>query len=233
MDSSSEKYCFGNSGDRDKVLAKLSMILVPSDKVSSDEDCLVVQMQEHRRELIQRYVLMTYPETKINFSSGEMRQEPCKLKIEKERSRVKNRSVISANPQDINFSQSTSTLAQNEVFLIETIKEFELLIDQESIKGVCQYIKPDRYEITLKLKKVPRTLVNVVSGSTMIVTTPPEDQETFELVTTLQLQRGERVNVGEVVQKTRKKDRDLNLDPSLKNEHENNKLQETAYLSIQ
>ena len=142
--------------------------------------------------------------------------------------------MAQASTQDLTLSQSSSSTDQKEIFLIETLREFELRIDQESIQGICQYIKPERYEITLKLKRALKPLVNnAPSSSISTVTTPPVDQETFELVTTLQLQRGEKMNIGEVIQKTKNKNRDLNLNPSLKAKSEDYELKEAAYLSIQ
>jgi hypothetical protein len=87
---------------------KLLPILIATDFVSENEDCLWVQMKEHRRELIQRYILVTHPNTKISFSSAEIRRDLCQLKVEKKRTTQNERITVGANAKEIIASQSTS-----------------------------------------------------------------------------------------------------------------------------
>ena len=82
---SSEKYCFSSKFQALTAKQKFRAIQVGSDIVTSDENCLIIQMKPHRREMIQRYLLSSIPGTRVAFSSAEIRREPCLLKVEKEK----------------------------------------------------------------------------------------------------------------------------------------------------
>ena len=231
METSSEKYCFGTTERAVLAKEKLFRILLPSDKVTSDEDCLIVMMSEHRRELIQKYILSVAPDMKITFSSAEIKKDPCHLKVEKKGSGNQENSSIDASALEVKVSQTYKAKEKSEIYYIQTLKEFELQFDLNSIIGICRSITPERYEITLKLKKSIQPLSPALPAN--IIQSPPPEQEHFEIITTLQLQRGESINVGEVINENKKKNKEINLSPSLRIEEEHKQVKETVFLSIQ
>jgi len=233
-DTESEKYCFANVAQRIQAKQKISAILVPSDVVTDDENCLVIQMRPHRRELIQRFVLASYPSSRISFSSADVRRDPCRLKVEKEKSQNENNSTIQlSNTPSINHTHSTAV--GNETIEIETIKDFELSVDQSEIKGTCRYITPNRYEISLSVLKKAKPLIptELPPGTIVVVNHPLPDQDTSTLHTQIQLSRGERINIGNVIKQLNNKDSDVNINPSLKLEENDKKAAEKVFLSIQ
>ena len=84
-----ETYCFSSEMVRARVEKKLSSILVNSDKVEAESNCLTVQMRPHRRELLQSYTRKLDPDMNVTFSSAEIKREPCRLQVEKIRT-IKN-----------------------------------------------------------------------------------------------------------------------------------------------
>jgi hypothetical protein len=232
---SSARYCF-NSPQRAQVARqKLEMILVPSDVINTDGNCLVVQMRPHRYDLIQRYTLATFPDVTIAFSSEDVQREPCRLKVEK----VKERSTDDLN---IEFSKQQNqmikveTKAQaNEVIEIETIKEFEITVDQDQVLGTCRLVTPTRYNIQIEIKKNPKPIIpqGLPPGSIVIMNQRPSDQETSSIKSELQLNKGERVNVGEIVKKLKDKDRTLDIKPQVNLESGQQSVTEKVFLSLQ
>lgn len=232
-DMSSEKYCFSSS----MLVAqkKLAAIQVPSDVVTVDENCLVVQMRPHRRELIQRYILSSVPGASVVFSSEDLRREPCKLKVEKIKKKTSDSTNIGFNNQIPTASQTETSGTQNETMDIQTLKDFELTVDQSQIRGTCKYINQNRYEIALEVRKNLKPIVPVVlpPGSVVVANPPPADQETGVLQTQIQLSRGERIDLGGVVKKADGKNHTVDIKPELKLETSDQDSSEKVFLSLQ
>lgn len=203
-----EEYCYSSSSQMKASSKRLKFILLPVDKIEENDDCLTVSTPSHRRELLQNYARKLDPSVQVRFSSVESKRDPCNIKVEK---------VKSAQSQSISGSVNTQLIAhasgeksdQNmtEVMSIRTDKDFELTVNQDSITGSCKAINADRYSIELVVKKVaeplypglPPNSVVVVSGAQL-----PPDQETSHLATTLQLNRGEKIEIGSIIKDLKK-----------------------------
>lgn len=233
-DMSSEKYCFTSVNQSLIAKQKFGGLQVPSDVVTSDEHCLMIQMRPHRRELIQRYMLSTFPGVSISFSSEEIKREHCILKVEKVKNKNSDNTEAGFN-QGITLNQSNSTSDGSETMTIQTLKDFELSVDQDQIKGTCRYITPSRYEITIEVRKNIKPIVPVVlpPGQVVVTNQPPADQETSSLETQLQLNKGERIEIGEIVKKLKNKDNNININPSLNIETSSQNSVEKVFLSLQ
>ncbi len=232
-DMASEKYCFPSSPQ--VAQKKFAAIQVPSDVVTIDENCLVIQMRPHRRELIQRYMLSSIPGTSIAFSSEEVRREPCKLKVEKIRKKNSESVNVGYSNQLPTISEANPNGSQTETMEIQTQKDFELTVDQSQIKGSCRFINQNRYEIAIEVRKNLKPIVPVAlpPGSIVVVNQLPPDQETSALQTQLQLSRGERVDLGGVIRNLEGKKRDVNINPSLNIETSDQDSSEKVFLSLQ
>jgi hypothetical protein len=230
-DMSSEKYCF--SIPPQIARQKLSAIQVPSDVVSEDGNCLVVQMRPHRRELIQKYMLSAIPGASVNFSSAEIKSQPCKLKVEKEKTKITEQTDVALNQFP---AAATTKIEKNgsEDIQIETLGAFELTVDQDQVKGNCRFIHSDRYEITLEVRKnlKPIIPVELPPGAIVIVNQVPTDQETSVLKTQVQLRRGEKIEVGSVLKKANVKDQQVEINPNLIIETESQHTSEKVFLSL-
>lgn len=227
-----EKYCFSSIPRMERAYSELLPITLPTDQVLKKMNCLLVATKPHRRELFQKYLRSVDPSFKISFSSAETTRDPCLLKIEKIKvSQAKKQSgELSEQPT---FQVSNAQGKGNEVFHVKTLRDFHLSVDQDSIQGECRYITPDRYEITLRVKKEAKPLMPPVpAGSVVIITTPPPDQKTMNLETQLQLQRGNRIEIGSIV--TKLKDDNHEIDASRKAEmiEQNINATEKVFLSL-
>lgn len=234
-DMASERYCFSSTARAQVAKQKVEMIAVPSDVVNLDEQCLVVQMRPHRRELIQRYIVSTFPEANVSFSSAEVKRDPCRLKVEKEKMRTTDDLNIEFGKQQGQVIKVESKAQGNEVMEIETIKDFELTVDQDQIKGTCRAITPLRYSIEIEIRKNPKPIIPVglPPGSIVIVNQPPPAQETSVIKTEVQLERGERLNVGEIVKQLKDKDHTLDIKPNVSVGDGQQNITEKVFLSIQ
>jgi len=229
-DPASEKYCFGSPHESAIAREKFKAIQVPSDQLTMDGRCFTIQMSEHRHELIQRFMRSSFPGVSISFSSEDVRRDPCELKVEKEKNKEQNGTEISLN----GLNQSTSTMNGSDVLKIQTLKDFQLTVDQDEIKGRCRFINPNRYEISLEVRKNPKPLVptTLPPGTIVVVNNPPPDQETSTLSTTIQLNRGERIEIGSIVKDLRNKGHDVSISPELKVESSSQNGSEKVFLSV-
>lgn len=198
-----EEYCFANAPKMKEVSARLKFILVPVDKLQENANCFTIATPPHRRELIQGYVRRIEPAVQIGFSSVEIKREPCEIKVEKQKAGRAQTTQGDVNTSLIPSASTEQVIQQrNDVTTIQTLKEFELTVNQDTIKGECRVINSNRYEITIEVKKEARPLIPPVPPGTVIVIPDaqiPKEQETSRLQTTLQLNRGERIELGGVV----------------------------------
>jgi hypothetical protein len=233
-DMASEKYCFPSVSQGQAARHKLAGILVPSDIVTTDENCLVIQMRPHRRELIQRFILSSFPGTSVAFSSEDQRRESCQLKVEKEGVKTSQKTTFGVN-QGLTIGQNNSSGSTTETMQIKTLKDFVLTVDQDEIKGSCRYLNPNRYEITIEVRKNPRPTIpeGLPQGSIDVLNQPPPDQETMFLKTQLQLSRGERIEIGGILKGLKKNNHQGSIKPSIKIEAQQGSRSEKVFLSLQ
>lgn len=207
-----ETYCFDSASSRTRAETKLSSIFVNSDKLQSENNCLTIQMRPHRRELLQNFARNIDPGMTVTFSSAEIRREPCKLQVEKIRNNRKNDTrVVVTNFPAATTSQVTDT--SKDVMQIQTLDKFSFTVSQDAIEGNCRYITQDRYEITINARRDPRPIVppNLPPGSIVVIPTPPVDQKTLNVSTSLQLNRGDRIEIGGIVRELRNKEQGVDL----------------------
>jgi hypothetical protein len=203
QDQSVEEYCFSSIPKMKEVSARLKFILVPVDKTQEDKNCFTVITPRHRRELIQQYVKRLEPSVNVGFSSAEIKTEPCRIKVEKIRLNSKQGVNAGLFPeQPISLQADQSSESAKDVTTIQTIKEFELTVNQDVVKGECRVINSIRYEISLEIRRDPQPLTPPVPTGTTVPsmeTQKIKTQETSSLQTTIQLNAGETIEMGSVV----------------------------------
>jgi hypothetical protein len=233
-ETATEKFCF-SSTDIMAVRKKLTMIEVSSDSISVDGKCLVAVMKTHRRELIQKYLLSNFQDMSIAFSSENLRKESCKLRIEKEKVKQGDDLDINLNRDKLQVTLDENRGHATEEIQIQTIRDFQLSINQDEIFGKCTPLSPDRYIIALEIKKNPKPLVdqNLPPGSVIIMDRPAPDQETMLLKTEIRLSRGERINIGNIVKNLKTDNAAANSSPSGTAKAQDQKQSEMVFLSLQ
>jgi hypothetical protein len=231
-DYSIEEYCYSSPSRMQQVNQKSKIIFVPSDVVTMDGPCMTVKARSHRRELIQSFLRNVDPSVNIKFSSAENKRPPCNMKVEK---------IKQVNRQnlDIKLEQSGTVSAGQQmtevkdVSSISTLSDFELSVNQNTIKGQCRFITPERYEITIEVRKDLTPIYPPVAvGTTPVVTTPLPDQETSKLVTTLQIEKGQRIELGSIVKDLKNKSNKVDINSTITHTEIDDTNSESVYLSL-
>lgn len=236
IDNAIEEYCFSSSSQMKSVASRLKFILVPADKVQEESNCLTVSTPAHRRELIQNYVRRLEPNVSIKFSSAEIKKDPCHIKVE----RIKNvNSDTQAGGINTRLNPTANgtkvTQTSSEVSKIQTLKEFELTVNQSVVKGECKAINSTRYDITIEVRKDAAPLLPPVPPGTILVIPDaqiPKPQETSKLVTTLQLTQGEVIELGSVVKNLQNDGKKIDINSEATIEMTAGTSVEKVYLSI-
>lgn len=229
---SAEQYCFKSPQESLRTSQNLRAITIPSDVLTPQAECFTVKMLPHRRELIQSYVRRISSDVQISFSSSEVTHPPCQLKVEKIRSG--HSQEMNAQVNSYPGAELTSTKqSEKDEMSIQTLKNFELNISQQVIKGECRYINADRYEITLEVRKDPLPLPQVPPGTILIQNAPQPDQKTSMLQTTLQLQRGSRIEIGGIVREMKNKDQQIDVSPAGEIKTNEAQFSEQVFLTLQ
>jgi hypothetical protein len=218
---------------------QLRFILVPSDNVQENNLCMIINTPIHRRELIQNYIKRLAPEVQIQFSSAELKREPCQLKIEKIKISQKNTQdgsiVFDSGSVSINSESGNSVQNTAETITIQTMKDFEMVVNLDSIRGECRVISGGRYEIKLEIKKKPLP-INPSPSSTLTPLNPnPEalkDQTTSMLQTTIELNSGEKIELGSIVKNLKKESQNIDLNSTAKAQDSSENESEMFFLSI-
>lgn len=209
-----ETYCFSSEETRIRVEKRLSSMLVPSDSLTSEKNCLTLQMRPHRRELLQSYTYNLDPGMRVSYSSAEIKREACTLKVEKIRTlKKKNTNVNVSSFPDATEGQQTESA--KDVMQIQTLDKFSFVVAQDAIEGQCKYINKDLYEITISARRDPKPIVppNLPPGTIVLLPEKPDDQKTLSVTTTVQLTRGSQIEMGSLVKDLRKKAHDVSIKP--------------------
>jgi hypothetical protein len=236
-DPAIEEYCFSSVGKMKEVSARLKFILVPADKTQEDQNCFTVSTPVHRRELIQNYIRRLEPAVQIGFSSAEIRRPPCNIRVEKIKTRTQ-QSIGGGLSTGLIPSAGTNqaTGESKDVTTIQTLKEFELTVNQDVVKGECRAINPSRYEISLEVRKDAIPLLPPIPPGTIVVVPDaqiPKVQETSRLQTTLQLNSGQRIEIGSVVKNLKDDASSLDINSGAAIEKTTGTQHEKVFLSIE
>jgi hypothetical protein len=172
---------------------------------------------------------------KIQFSSAELRKEICELKVEKIKTLSSKETDVSLGDRgSVGATQNTSE--SKDTSQVKTMGDFELTVNQDVIKGQCRFITANRYDIDLEVRKDAKPyLPGLAPGTTVIVTnpTPPPDQETSKLTTSLQLLKGERIEIGSIIKDLQNKKTQVSISPEVLHDERVGMSQEKVFLSIE
>lgn len=232
-----ETYCFPSANESQKAQESAKYLLLPQDKIEVKGECFSVFASETRRELTQKYLLSSYPRMKVSFSSAErLMNEVCDLQVEKTKMGKKANHHIQIGNSGLAGSQhSTESLQEKSYIKAMSGHPFELLVDQHKMAGKCRYITSDRYEIEFSMQFIPKPIISgLPEGATVIVTNPPlpQDQTGTSLSTTVQLMRGQMIEVGSIAKKLNDQGSSISLIPQFGLEKTEHDSQEKIYLMI-
>lgn len=234
-DITSEKYCFSSTEEFLIAQKKISTLQVPSDSVVKDENCIMFHMKSHRFELIHRYITTNFPNVSIPFSSAAQRTDPCLLQVEKIKEK-KSENLEASAGQVVSANQEDTSAKDTEISQIQTLKEFELTLDQNQIKGECRFINSSRYEITIKVAKNPKPVlpVSIVNGvMVQPAQNPPPNQETMNLQTQIQINKGEKIEIGSIVKKIQNEENLKDVQTGIDYKTNEGQVTEKIFLSLQ
>lgn len=233
-EQSVEKYCAVTSTESEFILRDLTPLLLPSEEITKQENCLILKLKAHRRSFIESYVIKNYPNIQISFSSAEIKRETCFLKVEKIK-RKNSDSLDLASTSGISVSSNVGQLSEKETISIQTINDFELSADQKQIKGNCRYITKNLYEIKISVHQNPKPITppNLPQGTIVIINTPPPQQETSSLSTVIQLNRGQRIELGSFLKKLNNTSHEISIKPNLQVDRSENISEEQVFLSLE
>ncbi len=235
-DNSIEEYCFSAPSQMKAASSRLKFILIPVDKIQEEGRCLTVSTPSHRRELIQNYLRRLDPTLSISFSSAEMKKDPCHIKVERINNLKSNTQSGGINTKlDPSAQGSSVTQTSKETTKIQTLKEFELTVNQSTVKGECKVINSTRYDITIEVRKDAVPLLPPVPEGTIVVIPDaqiPKPQATSKLVTTLQLTQGQVIELGSVVKNLQNDGKKIDVNSEATIEVTEGTSTEKVYLSI-
>ena len=214
-DPSVEEFCYGSTAEMKQSLPRLKFILVPADKIQENGKCLTVTTAPHRRELLQNYARRVNSSVQISFSSANLKQESCKIKVEKIKAKNLKSTSVGVNTE---FGAAAGSEESDQnikgVSSILTLKNFELTVNEDTVKGTCHVLSPDRYSIELEVLKMAKPLLPPVPPNTVVIIPDaqiPKIQETSRLVTSLEIIRGQRVEIGSVVKELKENRKNVDI----------------------
>ncbi len=232
-----ETYCFNSSATALKAESSAKYLMLPSDRIENKGNCFSLFANETRRELIQKYLLNSYPDMTVSYSSMEQTsKDMCSLKVEKIKSinMLRTKAQISALG-GASTSQTTSNATETSQMKAMSGAPFELQVDTQKIEGKCRYINSTKYEIEFSMKFIPRPIIPPApEGTIVVLNNPPaiETQQGTSLSTTLQINQGDRIEIGNIVKSLNEKAQSASLTPQVSFEKTEGKSQEKIFLMI-
>ena len=206
-----ETYCFSSVGESLKAQQSAKYLMLPADKIENKEICFSLFTTESRRELIQKYLFNSFPQMRIDYSSAEnTKDETCELIVEK---------IKKSNGSDFGltrFEQKNKDSREISQLKVMSGAPFELSVNEQKLTGNCRYITPTRYEINFSMKFIPKPIIPAVPEGAIVVInnpTPPEPQTGTNLTTIVQVNKGERIELGSIVRDLTDKGHAVSLVP--------------------
>lgn len=212
-------------------------MMLSSDRMESKGSCFSLFTNDTRRVLIQKYFMNSYPQMRIDYSSLEASSnELCELVVEKVKTENKENISFQSgkSPQGKIQQYSRNAKERSELKALPNAP-FELTVDEQQLTGKCRYINPSRYEITFSMKFIPKPIIPAAPpGTEGIINNPPpiENQTGTSLTTTVQLNKGERVELGSITRNLKDQGQKISLVPKMKIEKGNEDSEEKIYLMI-
>lgn len=232
-----ETYCFQSEQEALKARESAKYMMLPSDRTEPKESCFSVFTHESRRELIQKYLLNSFPKMRVDYSSSETTsKDDCQLLVEKVK--IENKESIflqsGKNPQG-RVRESTKSTREVSQLRVMSGAPFELKVDEQEISGKCRYITPSRYEITFTMRFVPKPIVpEMAPGTTVVINNPSQikHQTGTNLATTVQMNKGEKLEIGNIVKDLTNEAAHASLIPKIQIDKSKGEAQEKIYLMI-
>jgi len=232
-----ENYCFSSTAESLKAQASSKYLMLPADSIEAKGECFSLFTTETRRELIQRYLRNNYPQLTVTFSSAERSaDEMCSLKVEK----IKNSNSTQTNAQvktfgSVNVGNSSSSGKEVSQIKVMSGSSFELQVDTQKISGKCRFINSSRFEIEFSMLFIPKPITPPVpDGVIVVLENPPlpEVQQGTSLSTTVQIGKGDRLEIGSIVKDLNEKGVQASLTPQLSYEKTEGQSTEKIYLLV-
>lgn len=179
-----ESFCFPGSTSLDKVSSHVSAILAPRDKVFKREslNCLELEISPSRKELVEKWirkkykVMNTYSEGVSNKTQSMVTQN-CRLKVDrisKGTSQTNNTRIGSRN--SLSQTNTRSSGKRTSQLLLGLGQNGSMRVNDEIVFLSCRGVNGGGYVIGVSI-----------------------DSESSGLTTTLQVTKGSKVNLGQVV----------------------------------
>lgn len=223
-DQSVEKYCFQDSTEVSEASNNLVPLFLPSEEIVKQGSCLVLKVKTHRRDFIQAYVLKNFPKAQVTFSDTQTKKEPCYLKVEKIKEKESEKIKLST-PQYLKADSSSTHQQETETMNIQTINYFELSVDQKQVSGYCRFITKNLYEIKITFNQNPKPSIST--------TLPPPNQNTNSISTEVQLNRGQRLEIGSLIKKAIINSKDISIKPYVNSDQSHELDKEKIYISLE
>jgi hypothetical protein len=221
-----QEYCFDSVSQLSDMTKRIKIVLLPSDQVRTVGTCLTVRSSEHRRELIEKYLLHLAPETRITFSSAQPTKNLCSIQLERKIEQKDSAQEADIGSDKLTLQASVKNNQQTETSQIKTIDTFEFIYEQKQFKGKCRYINANLYEITFEINQIPLP--------TDVVNFPaPQATSAIGAKITAQLKRGEKLEIGQIMKNSNDEKNTANSLPSLESQKNVQSKKEVLYLSIE
>lgn len=225
-----ETYCFSTTAQASKAQQSARYLMTAADQIETRGSCFSLFTTNTRRELIQKYLLNSYPDMRIEFSSVERSaKEMCDLLVEKTKSENSSNYSLNRIGQELSSGKEVTQLKSM------SGAPFELRVDQQKIKGTCRYISPTRYEIEFTMEFIPRPIIPPTPpGTIVLINNPPapQSQKGTNLSTTVQISQGERIEIGSIVKDLTDKGHAVSLIPSIEVKINEGRSLEKIYLML-
>jgi len=230
QDLAIQEYCFDSTQRLADITKRMKIVLLPSDQMRTDGTCLTVRSSEHRRELIEKYLLHLAPEARITFSSAPPTKNLCSIQLERITEQKDSTQEAAINSDKLTLQASAKNNQQTETSQIKTIDVFEFIYEQKQFKGKCRYINANLYELDFEIKNVPIPPVVTYGNSNQLAPQPPSSAIQAKMA--VKLARGERVEVGQVLKNLKEQENTINSSPSFEAQKTKRFKTEILYLSI-
>ncbi len=227
-----ERYCFKSPGQKKMATQEYRQFKLSEESllnVSALCFDLVVQSKK-RIEFWDSFLHKRHGG--INQTASQFKPEECRLKLETTRytTELKNKLNLSKRPQFLK-NKNQSEMKEESFLRILSGKQGQLLFDGEELNFICTYKNKDLYSIEFSRKVTEVKNINYLINGIPFWKQLTETKE--HLTTSLQLNKGQRIEISSINRDKNESDNSLDIPSHLSQEKIDYAISQKTFLTIE
>lgn len=205
------RFCFKSEGLRRAAMSELPTFLLKGEEIlnTSVNYCNDIISTKKRVDFLSQFIGTRYGGfTEVVNKEGKT----CRLVIHKVGTENKKTRKFKFNKKPgAREETSTKTINERSSLVLTSGKKGSLTFDQQKLEVKCVLIGQSNYDLEFSMTYIPKTTSALTSNGELVKVSDGKPSNTTEITTSVQLTKGQKLDIGGVVKDLNDKSRTLSL----------------------